>query len=101
MPWLNSLSAVMSGLMTWAVVPVPRTSPTAWPSRYAWRTPFESDLLGGKQMLQIRSIHRLDQIEIGLVDAARRHGGSVLSASRVGAEALTDRKSTRLNSSHR
>jgi hypothetical protein len=40
-------------------------------------------------MLQIRSIHRLDQIEIGLRYAAERHGGSVLSASRMGGEALT------------
>jgi hypothetical protein len=40
-------------------------------------------------MLQIRSIHRLDQIEIGLRYAAERHGGSLLSASRVSADALT------------
>ena len=40
-------------------------------------------------MLQIRSIHRLDQIEIGLRYAAERHGGSVLAASRVGPDALT------------
>jgi hypothetical protein len=40
-------------------------------------------------MLQIRSIHRLDQIEMGLRYAAGRHGGSVLSASCVSAEAWT------------
>ncbi|MBZ5617688.1 MAG: hypothetical protein LAQ69_02965 [Acidobacteriia bacterium] len=40
-------------------------------------------------MLQTRSIHRLDQIEIGLRRAAALHGGSVLSASRMAAEAFT------------
>ena len=34
-------------------------------------------------MLQIRSIHRLDQIEIALRLAAERHGGSILAISRV------------------
>jgi len=38
-------------------------------------------------MLQVRSIHRLDQIEIALRLAAGRHGGSILAISRVGAEA--------------
>lgn len=38
-------------------------------------------------MLQIRSIHRLDQIEIALRLAAQRHNGSVLAVSRVSADA--------------
>src|ERR1017187_9372287 len=40
-------------------------------------------------MLQIRSIHRLDQIEIALRLAAERHGGSILAVSRVSADADT------------
>jgi len=40
-------------------------------------------------MLQIRSIHRLDQIEIALRLAAERHGGSILAISRVSADADT------------
>ena len=35
-------------------------------------------------MLQIHTLQRLDQIEIGLSLAAERHGGSVLAASHVG-----------------
>jgi len=38
-------------------------------------------------MLQIRSIHRLDQIEIALRLAAQRHNGSILAVSRVSADA--------------
>ena len=40
-------------------------------------------------MLQVRSIHRLDQIEIGLRTAAGRHGGSILAATRMGSGAET------------
>lgn len=40
-------------------------------------------------MLQIRSIHRLDQIEIALRLAAERHGGSILAVSRVSPDADT------------
>ena len=40
-------------------------------------------------MLQFRSIHRLDQIEIALRRAAERHGGSILVITRVSAEAET------------
>ena len=38
-------------------------------------------------MLQVRSIHRLDQIEIALRLAAERHGGSILAISRVSPDA--------------
>jgi len=38
-------------------------------------------------MLQVRSIHRLDQIEIALRLAAERHGGSILAVSRVSQDA--------------
>jgi hypothetical protein len=40
-------------------------------------------------MLQIRSIHRLNQIEIALRLAAERHGGSILAVSRVSPDADT------------
>ena len=35
-------------------------------------------------MLQVRSVHRLDQAEIGLRHAAERHGASILAISQVG-----------------
>ena len=35
-------------------------------------------------MLQMHTIHRLDQIEMGLPQAAQRHGGSILSAMHSG-----------------
>ncbi len=44
-------------------------------------------------MLQVRSVHRLDQVELGLRHAAERHGADILAVSQVGqvagADALT------------